>query len=605
MKKNTTFPTVWFFLKQYRAMYAIILFVLLADALFENMTIAVLLPLLQSFLGQTSGLTRGGLFAFIANLIGRLPFGDPVISTCILALVLVAAKEALAFIREVLVSGYSVAKVMSDAKLKVFEKYARSDYQFFLDSKQGALVYNALVATARLGNCLLYIPQLATALLLILSIGIVLMAISVRLTLMLLVVGLVYSVATHVLAKKVSYGMGKEKTEASTDSQVITNEFIDGIKQIRTSGTSNFWLARFRGPVKRLERVFIRNAALVAAPGRVMELMPVVFLVGITLVLRYWSKVSSEGILSNLAVIGVYAFALYRLVPHLTSLGRLRMQIMETLPDVELLHVLLQKKTASIAYGERELRNLEREIRFEGVTFGYKGKKDVLKDVSFAIEKGATAALVGESGVGKSTIVNLLMRLFDPDSGRITIDGTDLKDLTYDTLTRMIAVVSQETFIFNGTVRENIAFGAHDVPPGDVVAAATLAYADEFIRLLPQGYETIVGDKGLKLSGGQRQRIAIARAILRDPQVLILDEATSSLDHNSELIVQSAINNISRDRTTLVIAHRLSTVMSADKIVVLHGGRIVEEGTHGELMGKSSVYKGLYEDQTVGAGREG
>ncbi len=273
------------------------------------------------------------------------------------------------------------------------------------------------------------------------------------------------------------------------------------------------------------------------------------------------------------------------------------MQLMGALPDAEVLYDALNQKTNYIHDGGLEIKNIEKEIKFENISFSYKNKKDIFKNINFSIEKGKTTAIVGTSGGGKTTIVNLIARLFDPDDGRITIDGIDLKEIKYSSLINLMGMVSQDTFIFNGTIKENIIFGLKDVSNERFFEAVKLANAHEFINHFPEGYETAVGDKGLKLSGGQRQRLAIARAILRDPQILILDEATSSLDYHSEALVQSAINIASKNRTVIVIAHRLSTVINADKIIVLDHGRVVEEGNHNELMRRNGVYKALYESQ--------
>jgi subfamily B ATP-binding cassette protein MsbA len=230
------------------------------------------------------------------------------------------------------------------------------------------------------------------------------------------------------------------------------------------------------------------------------------------------------------------------------------------------------------------------------VRFGYDGRP-VLRDVTLRLNVGEMVALVGPSGAGKSTLVNLLPRFFDPDGGRVSIDGRDIRDLRLADLRALIGLVTQETVLFNDTVRNNIAYGRSDLPLDRVREAAAAAYADEFIAEMPQGYDTLLGESGLRLSGGQRQRLAIARALLKNAPILILDEATSQLDSESEALVQKALYNLMQGRTTLVIAHRLSTVIRADRIVVMDGGQLVEEGSHQELLRVGGVYKRLYDLQ--------
>jgi subfamily B ATP-binding cassette protein MsbA len=246
--------------------------------------------------------------------------------------------------------------------------------------------------------------------------------------------------------------------------------------------------------------------------------------------------------------------------------------------------------------GAKDLARFAGAIAYEGVSFAY-GREPVLAGVDLTIRRGETVALVGPSGAGKTTLVSLLARLYDPTSGRITLDGVDLRDATLSSLRRQIGLVTQDTILFDTTVRENIAYGDAAPPEDRVRAAASAACADEFIEHLPKGYETAVGEGGARLSGGQRQRLAIARAIYKDAPILILDEATSQLDTESEALIARALANLMRGRTTLVIAHRLSTVRRADRILVLDGGRIVEQGAHTELLTRRGLYRRLHDMQ--------
>jgi ATP-binding cassette subfamily B protein len=236
----------------------------------------------------------------------------------------------------------------------------------------------------------------------------------------------------------------------------------------------------------------------------------------------------------------------------------------------------------------------EGRVVYDDVTFGYDDEETIIEDVSFTVDGGDTLALVGPTGAGKSTVLKLLLRMYDVDEGSIEVDGTDLRDVTIPSLRRSVGYVSQDTFMFYGTVEENIRYGTFGATHEAVVDAAKAAEAHEFITNLPDGYDTEIGERGVKLSGGQRQRLSIARAVLRDPEILILDEATSDVDTETEMLIQRSLDRLTANRTTFSIAHRLSTIKDADGIVVLEDGRIVERGTHGDLLENDDLYAHLW-----------
>ena len=312
---------------------------------------------------------------------------------------------------------------------------------------------------------------------------------------------------------------------------------------------------------------------------------------------------SGDMSMGDLVMVNAYMIQLF--MP-LNVLGFVYREIRQALVDIERMFGLLGEEAG--VQDHPDARRLDPDggaVRFHHVDFSYQPARPILRDVSFDIPAGAKVAVVGPSGAGKSTIARLLFRFYDVDAGAVTVNGQDVRDVTQDSLREAIGVVPQDTVLFNDTIRYNIAYGRPEASDDEVLQAARLADLDDFIARLPEGLETRVGERGLKVSGGEKQRIAIARVLLKDPPILVLDEATSSLDSASEQAILHALNTVARQRTTLAIAHRLSTVMDADRIVVLDQGRVVEQGEHGELLADDGVYAALWRQQQAVAAVDG
>ncbi len=293
----------------------------------------------------------------------------------------------------------------------------------------------------------------------------------------------------------------------------------------------------------------------------------------------------------------VNALLLQLFIP-LNFMGMVYREIKQSLIDIErMIDVLAVAPEVADRPGARELEVTGGTIRFENVKFCYDPERTILDGLSFEVPAGKMVAIVGPSGAGKSTVSRILLRFYDVAGGRVTIDGQDIRDVTQKSLRAAMGVVPQDTVLFNDTILYNIRYGRPDASPDEVYAAARMAQIDGFIRALPDGYGAMVGERGLKLSGGEKQRVAIARTILKAPPILILDEATSALDSHTEKEIQDALDQVARDRTTLVIAHRLSTIVGADSIIVLDGGRLVEQGTHSQLLAQGGLYAGLWNRQ--------
>jgi subfamily B ATP-binding cassette protein MsbA len=410
---------------------------------------------------------------------------------------------------------------------------------------------------------------------------------------------LVCLVATPLLLVPiVRFGRGMRRTsrrsqEHMADLANLVAECVRGYRVVKAFGMEEFEHARFRETARRQLRANLRGQLLSHSSSPVVESLAAL---GAAALIIYAGRTIRAGELTASDFV-TFLTALLMMYDPIRKLNKVNLVVQQAMAAAQRLSSLFDIPIEVRDPAQpRHLAGVERGIEFSSVRFAYE-RDPVVRDVDLAIRAGEIVALVGPSGAGKSSLVNLLPRFFDPDAGRVTIDGVDIRELLVGELRALIGIVTQETVLFNDTIRNNIAYGRADQTLERVREAAAAAYADEFVMQLPLAYDTRIGESGLKLSGGQRQRLAIARAILKDAPILILDEATSQLDSESEALVQKALGNLMRGRTTLVIAHRLSTVMNADRIVVMENGRIVDQGTHAELIERGGVYKRLYELQ--------
>ena len=376
------------------------------------------------------------------------------------------------------------------------------------------------------------------------------------------------------------------------DMASALQEALTGIRVVKTFGREEAEGARFQHSNRAFLRATMKG---VQVSSLVSSHMEVIGVLGVAMIIWYGGYLVIDGEMTPGAFFSFLA-AMFMAYTPLRRLAGANNTIQQALSAAErVFGVLDLENERDRDQGLRELSPITRSLEFRGVTFQYDGtEQPALRDINLSMSAGEVVALVGSSGSGKTTLANLVPRFYEPTRGMILLDGQNTREGTLKSLRRQIGIVSQDTVLFDETVRNNIAYGKLDAAEHELVEAAQAAYAHDFIQRLPDGYDTVIGENGVKLSGGERQRLAIARAILRDPPILILDEATSSLDSESERIVQLALSNLMRNRTTLVIAHRLSTVQNADRIIVLDRGGIVETGSHEELLRNGGRYQRLH-----------
>ncbi|MEH2115714.1 ABC transporter ATP-binding protein [Nostoc sp.] len=583
------------FAKPYPGLILLTILLGFSGALFNGISTALIVPVVLKIVGQQIDLTTAPpILKKIMSPFDNTPetYRVGVMAGAIIFTIIL---KNLANYASSLASSSLSRKLTSDMRENGLRLLLDVDIDYYAKTKVGDLINRLGGEVGRAASAISSTVKIVILGITILVFVGLLLSISWQLTIIAtLLLSLVTLINQYAISRSKTFG--KQLSEMSRAYSISILETLNGIRLVKATGNEEKEYQRIKKLIRDRESADFQSQVNSEAITPLSEVMGITAILLIVLL----SKTFFANQVSSLStVLLTYLLVLLRVLPLISQLNTIRSNFASTAASVDAANEFLSLHDKPfMGKGKLPYTKLKEGVSFNSLCFAYPGhEKLVLKDVSLYLPHGTTLALVGGSGAGKSTLADLLPRFYDPIGGSISIDGIDLREFDLVSLRKRMGIVSQDTFLFNDSVRNNIAYGRAEASDDEVLTAAKRANAYEFISKLPQEFETLIGDRGVMLSGGQRQRLAIARALLQNPEILILDEATSALDTVSERLVQAALDDLSRDRTTLVIAHRLSTVQKAHQIAVLDQGQVVEIGTHEELLQKGGYYSRLYSMQ--------
>ncbi len=585
------------FLKGHQKRFSLALFFILFSSLFEGIQLTFMLPVIDRIFTNKKIIIPNEVPQFLTDLVNYLNNVDVhtlfwVIPLSFLGLF--AVKQVVLFWSDYLMNDISQA-VMRDVRTRLFERIQTLSLDYFSRKRTGELVSRITNDVGTIENAVSYaVTDLFKQPFLILVFICFAFTVNTKGTLIVFLMFPLIGWPMAIISKKLRR-IAKNTQEKMADINSHLLETISGVRILKAFGTERYEIQRFRQQNQdyyRLRMKSIRNMILV---GPLTEIVGAVCGIGIILIL-------GKEVLDNRLSFGVFALflaSILQVIRPIKKIANVQAIIQQALAANERIYEVLDTKPSVVEKSNPvEFDVLKDKIVLDKVTFQYDSVSgDILHEVNLTIKKGELIAIVGPTGSGKSTLVNLIPRFYDATGGGVVFDGVNVKEASFKSLRSQIGIVTQDAVLFNDTVRNNITYGSFDATQAQIEQAAQMAFAHPFVSKMPKAYDTVVGDRGFRLSGGEKQRLTIARAILKNPPILILDEATSQLDSESEKFVQDALDKLMAGRTVIAIAHRLSTIMKADKIVVLEAGRVVGLGRHDDLLFSCPLYRRLYETQ--------
>jgi len=580
------------FLKPYTGLFVLATVLMLFSSLFDGISLSMIVPLADKVLTDKKIIIPTKLPLFLERFIQNINNIPPNVLLNIMAvviLILFFLKGIFAFLQSYIMSDIG-QKIVRDVRVKLYAKLQGLSLDYFIRTRGGEVVSRVLNDPGYLENALSYaLTDFIYEGSKVILFSFLIFFIHFRLALVSLVILPLVSFPI-VKVGKILRKLSKAKQEKAADINTVVFETVSGARIVKAFCQENYEIERFNKQIHTFYKLTMKSIK------RILLLSPATEFIGVLAAVFIFLWAGKEVILGKMSfgIFGLFLGSLLSMIRPFKKISQANALFQQALAANKRIYELLElKPTVCEVFEAKELPPIKKEIVFENVWFSYDNTL-VLKDKNLKINIGEIVAIVGVSGAGKSTLLDLLLRFYDPQKGRILIDGYDIKEVTLSSLRKQIGIVTQETILFNDTVKANILYGKPDASQREVEEAAAKADALDFIKKLPLGFDTIIGERGTTLSGGERQRIAIARAIIKNPPLLLLDEATSQLDSESERVVQKALEKAMVGRTVLIVAHRLSTVRNSNRIVVLEKGEIIEEGKHQQLIQKDGLYRRLY-----------